>query len=135
MSYQLTDEDKEWIAYLRANPDKRIANTLGRIENGELNRACCLGARHWLATKTNFASNCTIQLQDSNDSYKALWTSYKTYNLRGECGQLNGITIINGELYSSLAAMNDRGYMTWPEIADFIESNPDKVFINWSTES
>jgi hypothetical protein len=47
------------------------------------------------------------------------------YKLRSDIGEFAGNKRLNG--HSDLAAANDSG-VTWPEIADFIEANPEAVF-------
>lgn len=143
MGYQLTDKDKEWIEFLRNNPDKKVENSLGLVKDGTICQACCLGARQYLDNPDMpdglilskyeiipaYSSHHPSGRIFNCDSASVLTGDYKRYNLRSEEGEFLHKVEINGNEYESLVDMNDSGLITWPEIADFIEQNPDIVFM------
>jgi len=128
--YKLTDHDKEWIQYLKDNPDKQHPHHLGRVDdNDEIIEACCLGVKQFLVEGMACVVNKQIHCGGSN---MLLAEFYVAHHLRGSEGQflspfphkeLNRIFI-------SLADMNDHG-VPWTEIAEYIENNVDNIFVNY----
>lgn len=125
--FELGPLQKEWIASLRAHPERQERGFLGRGEPEKYN-ACCLGELLVCAHRIlpNFPNPfykgkiCEINDQDI-ETY--LDKSFHTFGLNSSSGSVyDGI---NG--HTSLASANDFG-MSWPEIADFIEAHPEKVF-------
>lgn len=151
MAYELTDKDKEWIQYLKDNPDKKYIGELGSIKNNDLEKACCLGARHWIEINDpdTIFSDGSIRLTETverlhhitkqpfnklEECFGTLIGVYKPYNLRNAHGFLLNPVVKDGTSFRSLIDMNDSRKWTWPEIAEYIENNPDNVFVNWSNE-
>lgn len=136
MGYQLTDKDKEWIEFLRNNPDKQYRHYLGIVENNELSKGCCLGAKLWLSDKEN-PRYCTQEDEQvtimSNGSIHYL-QNFIDHNLEDSRGSLKEGVVKHGRTFDSLAEMNDSTIWNWSEIADYIEQNPDNVFVIRSHE-
>jgi len=48
--------------------------------------------------------------------------------LYGRAGAIKGSILVNGDTYSSLATLNDKSNLIFPEIAALIRANPEKFF-------
>jgi len=123
--FELGTIQKEWIKSLREHPERQMKARLG--EGSEDNyRACCLG--EW----------CVVY-----NRMRGLPAPFKDGKIISSNERLDGDTTLIGEhgvcFYSpsglimtpgasSLSYMNDSG-KTWPQIADFVEANPEAVFI------
>lgn len=120
---------KTWIQSLKDHPERQEKGILGyKSKNGNY-FACCLGELHIIGCQMRNLPppfNSEGILKDDN-TFITLKDSYKEYGLKDERGSFDSIVTIHGKHYLSLAAMND-GDMTWPEIAKFIEENPEKIF-------
>ena len=118
---------KEWVEYLRNNPSKQMKSCLGHVNpsNGEIIRACCLGAGLIIARKNQpdkgYDSNGVIRDLDENEIINT--AAIENPDL---LGLHDGFGFIPKDAVS-LAMLNDEG-KTWPEIADFIEKHPEEVF-------
>lgn len=116
---------REWIKSLREHPERQESEQLG---SGNLNdyTACCLGELLVCAHRVlpNFPSPFKNGHIVDSDSKAYLSFSFERFGLFNSTGSID-----NGSIggYFTLAYANDHG-VTWPEIADFIESNPEKVF-------
>lgn len=116
----------QWLAGLRANPEQQMKGSLGIPHE---NKYCCLGKGLVIAKGGDIkidagrlkSGNCAVSL---NEDYRLLGL----YSHVGKpIGGLRHQIKINGKSYDSLACANDEG-ATWPEIADWIEANADKIF-------
>lgn len=125
---------KAWIASLREHPERQGKNTLGK-GTPENYTACCLGELHIIGCKMRglpspFADGIIVDNTESKSSsnHYYLYHNFDSYGLRENMGRLEVPYTYKGwRVFNSLADMNDNG-MTWPEIADYIEANPDNVF-------
>ncbi len=122
---------KQWIKNLRAHPERQCRGTLAERTGTEPHeyKACCLG--EFIITrfginndKLNFTNNNKfLWIDDSGGTIK----KYAEYGLISEGGWFESSVVINDEEYNSLIQMNDNG-LTWTEIADYVEQNPENVF-------
>lgn len=134
---------KQWVQSLREHPERQLKNALGRGEP-ESYRACCLGELHVLGCQffhepPPFDKGTIVDdpNDETEDAVTCLGKHYEKYGLRALDGMLNVMVdkvtwprfkSYNGpKQFASLAGMNDGG-LTWVEIADYIENNPDNVF-------
>jgi len=108
---------RKWLNSLRNYPDRQMKEKLGEMQPDGTYRACCLGELCLIAGLGVWHNGTLI---DQNRGYSGLFSSFEQLGLRSAAGHLE-----NKE--TSLSAMNDK-YKTWPEIADFVEANFDKVF-------
>ena len=134
---------KAWVKSLRENPDRQMNSRLGKqneVVNAEFDEpyhACCLGELKMVHCRLN---NLPIVfdkdgfLRDGKDkdikSKTYLSGSYEQFGLHSSYGKIIGEQIkhrVREKSYDSLALANDSG-VTWAEIADFVEANPEKVF-------
>jgi hypothetical protein len=127
---QLGPKQKQWVQFLRDNPQLQMPGRLGQLVDGEL-KMCCLGACLIILDKKKL--NIDNQLIDTTEFIdKTLSHSYKQMGLNSSTGELI-LSEINSGITSkirykkSLAQANDNG-ISWLEIADFIENNPEAVF-------
>ena len=133
---------KQWIADLRANPEKQASGCLGEMQGGVW-RYCCLG--QGLITICNIEGmkpsilNMAYKVrlidselsQDECGDQGVLSKSFEKLGLRDSVGGFRYNERVffpeTGATYGALTEMNDNG-MTWLQIADFIEANPTTVF-------
>lgn len=128
---------KEWIKSLRENPTRQGKNILGRKTIGEEYKACCLGELLIVNCRLKnrpvpFSPNDTLLDMSSNGG-----TSFYLSNSYSEFGLIDGGGAIHGgwdynsptqqRTFTSLSQANDND-VSWKEIADFIEANPEKIF-------
>lgn len=122
---ELGEIQKAWIKSLRENPNKQGWGTLGIKDNNY----CCLGeALCVLKSIKNESLKYGVhgELIDGKDEHY-LTDSYKELGLYDEKGRLDDKITHDFRSYSSISEMNDCG-LTWLEIADYIEQNPENVF-------
>lgn len=122
---ELGNIQKAWIKSLREHPERQIIGVLGFKQHGSY-KACCLG-EYLLTVKGEACWDGDI-FKDGNSDI-SLDTIWEEVGLRGKEGELlNNFTGGDGKFYHCLSGMNDEGY-TWPEIADYVEANPENVFL------
>lgn len=137
MEYQLTEKDKEWIQYLKDNPDKQCSGFLGTIKDGELVEACCLGVLVWLhADKKLPDGEISTHVEGKKPRIsKNVVENYEELNLCDTVGSFKNTLYLDfpdGSIHHSLASANDKG-VSWADIAKAIEENPDQIFRKWDT--
>lgn len=118
---------KAWIKSLKEHPERQMTKYLGKGTPKNYT-ACCLG--QLLITdcklkKKRIPFNKEGHLE--NGTITSLQNSFKKYGLRDEEGIFEEFYTHGNFTYLGLADMNDYG-LTWTEIADFVEENPDMVF-------
>jgi hypothetical protein len=91
--------------------------TQGRLQlyNKNSDSYCCLGV-----------ANVVCDLKESSDIF--LDNTYEQLGLRNRYGSLHKDIYVNTLKYVSLLEMNDTGQMSFKDIANFIEGNPELVF-------
>lgn len=122
---------KAWAKSLRENPKRQESNRLGRGTE-ENYTACCLGELRMCAYRMFGGDFPFVDgvIMDHKDVGDFLETSYQ------DCGLISPRGVLSKSFkderlqktFYSLADMNDEGY-TWSEIADYIENNPENVFV------
>lgn len=130
MEIELGPLQKEWIARLRAHPERQMKGSLGTKAKDGNYTACCLGEA-CLMLMDNGISSSIIWHYDtlySDGVDSGAINEFKLLGLRGKFGPLAHGHYVDGILRTSLVGLNDGACLTWPEIADFIESNPSNVF-------
>lgn len=149
---------KIWIKSLRDNPEKQEGGSLAIFKDKDdiFNyKACCLG--EYLLCKlrmdnldikkrltARFSPEVGFSLRDIKDFNEVdnkycnigstgTLTNYKSLKLRSIVGYVDQSKVKGDNPFLkvacsySLAELNDNG-ISWPEIADFIENNPEAVF-------
>lgn len=116
---------KKWVESLRAHPERQTDGVLGRKNEDGTYGVCCLGEGGLIAGACKWVGN--VLYSSCMNSNETLTNTYKILGLRSEAGWLRKEVDRDDESFNSLAEMNDGGW-TWPEIADYIEANPDNVF-------
>lgn len=125
-----------WVKFLRENPHLQFHGRLGAVVDGE-ERYCCLGA----GAKICGCESKRTKIRGYDEYQEIIAFSYNStfeplllplpvvelLKLRYKTGELKETHRKGKRKYNSLTAMNDKG-MTWPEIADYIEKNPENVF-------
>jgi hypothetical protein len=119
-----TEPQKAWLAALRSGEYKQCRDTLKSINGG----FCCLGVACDISPIGTFTEENYFKITDSEHFTKGflsiqmmLWLG-----LTDSCGRFSR----RGDLeYPSLADMNDSGKFTFEQIADFIEKNPEIIFV------
>ena len=132
---ELGNLQKEWIKSLREHPERQISGTLGRKHDDDY-LACCLGELLMTAYRFNYIDNpfgdkhyndtCLVN-GGNTGTIERDYDEFGLYSCAGTFKNGQQINIKNNG-YISLAGMNDSENMTWLEIADFIEQNPEIVF-------
>lgn len=123
---------KAWVESLRKHPERQTPNTLGFKENNNSYRACCLGELlcvSYKIKKKKMPFNEDGLLEEKGGSNISLFESFIDFGLKNSTGGFFDSTVYyKNRTFISLAEMNDGG-LTWPEIADFVENNPELVFV------
>ena len=128
---QLGPIQKEWVRQLKAHPEWQLSGKLGRSTSDGC-KYCCLGlglvvlAEKGLCQLNWEPNNDGFLLRESSFSSATLLVDFKKLGLRDHVGSLLLHDDTERHL-SSLSAMNDHG-ITWIQIANFIEQNPELVF-------
>lgn len=120
----------EWIDYLRANPEKQGQRKLHILQDDKM---CCLGALCFLnqdlvkkELEYGYFSYTWIDKGMEDRDIAGLPEGFKDFlHLNNFLGD-NVLSATNG-FSVNLATANDAG-KSWPEIADFIENNPEAIF-------
>lgn len=123
---------KEWIARLRANPQRQMHGKLGRKDKEKDEyKACCLGeAGLMLGTLEwkEFGDSQFLALSNPGEGNASTLAAHEKLGLCTSAGSFWELHRLEGyKVFVSLADMNDNGY-TWAQIADYIEANPTNVF-------
>ena len=131
-SFKLGPLQKMWVESLKAHPDRQTTDILGEGHPRDY-KACCLGELHLCYHRMKhkkYPFNAFGSLTD-RDHIGMLYTSHAKYGLRDEKGGLRKPYTIDGSSvpFFSLASMNDNG-VSWPDIAKYIESNAENVFVH-----
>lgn len=128
---------KAWVKSLREHPERQSHAKLGQIHNRETNNytACCLGELKLVYCQLNnlplpfnedgYITDSSGASSGSSQSY--LVGSWEKFGLRSDGGKIMVSMEKDGRSFPSLAHANDGG-ITWAEIADYIEANPENVF-------
>lgn len=141
----LGPNQKEWIAALRAHPERQCKSELGNLlptKNGSIRyKACCLGEALLVLNGRDIdrvsKRNMIVDIDKNNNNYydiSCMIFSHNEMGLRDGAGTLNLEKItekyqwISENFISSLVDLND-DHMTWNEIADFMEECPEAVFV------
>lgn len=109
---QLGPMQQKFVDALRS--EKYIQGRL-QLYNEDLDSYCCLGV-----------ANVVCGLKEENEIF--LDNTYEKLGLRSRYGSFHKDIFIRTDKYISLLQMNDEGKLTFKEIADFIEQNPEVVF-------
>jgi len=115
---------KLWVDTLRKHPERQHREKLGYISGGGIITCCCLGQLLLCSKELNGEKLPYGSISDGEGklhSISTLSVSYQRFGLRNSVGSI-------ADNSNSLALMNDTG-KSWPEIADYIEANPDKLFL------
>lgn len=112
---------RKWVETLKKYPHRQTTKVLGeRKKNGHI-KACCLGQALLCLLEHKGEELPVGELTSGGPSIRSeLSEHYEELGLYDDVGQIYGSD-------DCLAEMNDHG-RTWKEIAEFIESNPEKVF-------
>ena len=128
--FELGALQKMWLEQLRKHPERQMSGYLG-YGTPQNYKACCLGELHLCAhrlanKKLPFGSDNRIY---DDSTYGTLYHSYGQYGLNNSVGQSDKTfaTSFNNQVFYSLAQANDAG-ISWSEIADIIEKNPENFF-------
>lgn len=135
---------KQWIADLRTYPERQYTNRLGILQPGGIVRLCCLG-QGLVTLKGGVAEAFRIDetaIKDLTETFclfdfnssgfpesGELVGSYSLLGLRDMVGSFTEPFNFDGYNIYTLTDANDSG-MSWSEIADFMEKNPEKVFVH-----
>jgi len=130
---------KKWVQYLKDNPTLQGSGYLGIFEEDKPKELCCLGAYLICYNASKNVSNKIVNgnLVDDYDN-SGLSVSYDELGLLDAVG---AFVFFDNETFHQdmegvdfgknnnrdLASANDGG-VTWLEIAEFIEQQPEKVF-------
>jgi hypothetical protein len=150
ITYKLNPRQQSWVDGLRSG---KYAQCTGSLESYEVPREnasfCCLGVGCRIAEKAG-ASPTLVDIDNNNVlTLKGGDLSYqpgiqKWLGLRGDCGQLSAYSTFERQptskaeeefftdkptlAISSLVVLNDEVRATFPQIADFIETNAERLF-------
>lgn len=122
----LNDFAKEWVAALRSGKYKQGKAFLHTVEDGK-DSFCCLGVACSLSDVPG--------VKDANhvkyDHEKAVLPENVRIKLRlSTMGGATFLTKQNDNTRMTLISMNDSGEFSFDQIADFIESDPEGLFLD-----
>lgn len=140
---------KQWVADLRANPERQCKGILGRKDHTGDYEACCLGQLVITSYRQRFAAppfgfdNILYENWDqirevgenevtADDFAQQLDDSFENYGLHNSVGRIR-TELLSPEWqerlgdYHCLAQLNDNT-LTWDQIADLIEDHPEAIF-------
>jgi hypothetical protein len=138
MTYQLNEYQEKWLQDLETTKEAQGQGFLHYIDyDGEttIDKWCCLGRGCYIIGLKSRLNNIVYVYPNANvnkskneiGSYAPMQVVAKL-QLRSEAGDLKIPHNINGNTFQTLSEMNDNG-MTFKEIAAYIRSNLDNVFI------
>jgi hypothetical protein len=116
---------KKWLKALKKYPERQRKFALGVKSKRGAFSLCCLGQLGLIAGHMDWKDGdlvCNV-----NKDQKGGYENYEDIGLKSSLGDFNDKVIIKHMRYASLSLMNDGG-MKWPEIAKFVEENPEMVF-------
>jgi len=125
--FELGPIQKEWLKSLREHPERQMSGQLGEGIPESYN-ACCLG--EWCVVYNRMMGLPDPFRNGQIYSGGSLGWLKEPHNdcFNREYGGTSALIEGSLKTYKSLGHMNDSG-VTWPEIADFVEANPEAVFI------
>jgi hypothetical protein len=133
---ELGPVQKDWIKMLREHPERQHKNYLG-FKIGDSENYCCLGQllvcyiKHNNLKEENYFNEEGRLIDNPTDvgnSHHYPYDSYEKLGLFDSEGVFKVSSFFkSGQRFKSLSDANDSG-ATWPEIADFVEENPELVF-------
>lgn len=121
---ELGPKQLEWIKSLREHPERQLKGALG-IKSHDRIQVCCLGEYGLICNVIRFYPG--HRELSCHGNWRILTDVWKDIGLHSDFGDFVIYKNYKGRNYTSLAKMNDGG-MTWSEIADYVESDPDNVF-------
>lgn len=117
---------RAWVKDLKKYPERKVCHELGEV-HGNIIKACCLGQA--ILTYKRIKGMPIEDGRISSNGYTGvLFTFYIELGLNDSGGRFKNSLKVNGKEYLNLIQMNDSGDFTWPEIAKYIENNPENVF-------
>jgi hypothetical protein len=139
--FELGPIQKEWVRRLREHPERQTMGQLG-YKRSDLDvpyRACCLGEGSILLCELNKKDLQWDKIDETESLYDLISNGcrdslsdedYTALGLRDKIGSFAKSYEYPDtyNIYGSLAEMNDEG-MTWIQIANYIEANPENVFV------
>lgn len=124
---QLGPLQKKWVEELRNNPDQQMSKALGIPAKKKF---CCLGKALMIICEEY---NLPIDVNEGgcllSEGERGVLSTYDKIGLRNNVGAFSyeKTICITGRYFNSLADANDSG-ISWLDLADFIERNPEIVF-------
>lgn len=122
----LTENQKKWVKALRSGEYEQAKGAL-QTPLG----FCCLGAGVKICEKNGGSVPHEGEGGIFGFTLGRHPSVMKWLGLRQSCGEFNRVV---GNNYRALADLNDSGQWTFDQIADFIESEPEGLFVDPQTE-
>lgn len=127
---QLGPIQTQWVANLKAHPERQMKDFLGQGSPREY-KACCLGELflcEYRAKKKKlpFINGQICSGEEEEEESLTVIENYKDLGLYSSAGNIREDARPDYP-GNCLALLND-SYYTWPEIAAFVEANPDHFF-------
>lgn len=119
---RLTKLQKEWLKALRSGRYKQIQNELCNVRTGGY---CCLGVAGRVC---GIPKAKLVGVGDLGD-HDYLEVAQTKLRLRDSSGQLANPYEVSCKVYTHLTVLNDKAKLSFKEIADYIEENPENVFL------
>lgn len=125
----------EWVNTLKEKPNLQYKGQLGMEDEDHNWKYCCLGMAEVILCESKGRKPNTkvgVLKEMLFDKYGNVATigNYDDMGLLSKEGKFKIPAIINGEEFYSLASANDSHEtpVSWIDIANYIESNPENVF-------
>jgi hypothetical protein len=116
---------KKWLKALKKYPERQHKFILGKKSKRGAFSLCCLGQLGLIAGHMDWEDSNLVC--NTNKTQHCSYENYEDIGLKSSYGDIRPEVTVNGRIYNSLGTMND-GVMKWPDIAKFVEENPEMVF-------
>lgn len=119
----------QWIANLKAHPERQLSDYLGQGDIKDY-KACCLGelliCKHKAQRKKVPFVDGFLWSASNSANANAIIENYQSLGLYTNSGHIR--EDVRAEYPKTCLALLNDEYLTWPEIAELVEANPDHFF-------
>ncbi len=136
MYYKYNELQLAWLAALRSGKYKQGDGQLAIADSSKHVKYCCLGVACVIARKIGLMDLPKTKRTYSDDIFFGGEDNLlpecmvNPLRLRSVGGKLKKAFQVKGERIADLTDMNDTLKWTFTQIADYIETNPENVFVS-----
>lgn len=131
--YRFTKLQEEWLQELESGRIPKAKRALTRLKGGEIQSQCCLGKACEIFRAKKKALLVDIGIYRGKRTYNRHDGTlpreiFEAFKLRTDAGDFRDAIKHKNSFIRSLAGLNDKTFMTHPQIAAYIRKNPLNVF-------